>query len=125
MVDSINAANPVSSEVKPINNNVNISKNNNGLKKDVKIEEKTDLVDMAHPSERKDAVDKVQTDIKKTDRGVIEEEKDDGSLSYTRNYSVEENEFILKVYDKQGKLVNKIPPGYLTLKDRDLLNLYA
>ncbi len=37
--------------------------------------------------------------------------------SNKRIYSLEGEGFVLKIYNKQGRLVNKIPPGYITLVD--------
>ncbi len=57
--------------------------------------------------------DETQTDVKTAER----------SLPFKRRYSIEDDRFVLRIYNKNGRLINKIPPGYLKIADSEKLDI--
>ena len=128
MVDSIQTVTPVSLGIKPVSDPVP----NTGSKKETELKvvvyQGNEPKSVAHLSDEilsdPDTVKKSEsknTQLEETRPTNIE----NGGEPYSRYYSVEDSEFVLKVYDNQGRLLNKIPPGYLTMEDRDIINFYA
>ena len=52
-------------------------------------------------------------EINKTGSGNTEQKRSSGNSGETRKMEVKDGEMIIRVYDSSGKLLRKIPPGYL------------
>jgi hypothetical protein len=54
-----------------------------------------------------------QRPVEKTGEGSNTEMGNEKFEQNTSNHTIEEGKIIVEIYDKAGKLVRKIPPGYL------------
>ncbi len=64
-----------------------------------------------------------QEDNEKPDETQTYEKTAERSLPFKRNYSIEDDRFVVKIYNKNGRLINKIPPGYLKMSDSEGLDI--
>ncbi len=124
----------------------NISNTSEGLKPDVKktpvvehkkaskgaaVKKDTELLDVvqknqpdnvAHLSGDK-KVKSRQEDNEKPDETQTYVKTAEKSLPFKRSYSIEDDGFVLRIYNKNGRLINKIPPGYLKIADSARLDI--
>lgn len=80
---------------------IRVNHNNSINYKEV-ITQKTEQIRAERPVEKSD-------DSRRTDDNMAQDDK----AGTTSRQRIEEGEIILERYDKSGKLVQKIPPGYV------------
>lgn len=116
MVDPVAKNNLIAAEIKPIHNPITENEKKANRNKDT-----TEIKE--HEAHPKESEPKRQDIVKKKDAAPAAEDATRNNEPSQRDYNVEDDTVVLKIYNKKGNLINKIPPGYVTLMDKDIVDI--